>query len=94
MPEVVVIGDVAVDIIVHYPKFLNEGRTLVDYTTPCLVGGGTCANSAVALARLGVDTRFVGTVGDDQYGRYILKDFFKEGVGTDGLIVDAGLNTV
>jgi len=33
-------------------------------------------------------------VGDDQYGRYILKDFYKEGVGTDGLIVDAGLNTV
>lgn len=94
MREVVVIGDVAVDIIVPYPRFLNEERTLVEYPNPRLVGGGTCANTAVALARLGVPTNFVGTVGDDQYGRYIVKDFAHEGVSTKGLIVDEALNTV
>lgn len=94
MREVLVIGDVAVDIIVPYPRFLNEERTLVEYPNPNLVGGGTCANTAVALARLGVPTGFVGTVGDDQYGRYIVKDFAREGVSTKGLIVDGALNTV
>lgn len=94
MPEVLVIGDVAVDIIVPYPRFLNEERTLVEYPKPRLVGGGTCANTAVALARLAVPTGFVGTVGDDQYGRYIVKDFESEGINTKGLIVDETLNTV
>lgn len=93
-PGVVVIGDVAVDIIVPYPKFLNDTRTLVEYPIPSLVGGGTSANTAVALARLTVPTGFVGTVGDDQYGRYILNDFKNEGIDTSGLIVDKNLNTV
>ena len=94
MREVIVIGDVAVDIIVPYPRFLNKERTLVEYPNPRLVGGGTCANTAVAFARLGTPVGFLGTVGDDQYGRYICKDFDQEGVSTRGLIIDKELNTV
>lgn len=94
MPKVLVVGDANVDIIVPYPRFLNEERTLVDYPTPELQGGGTSSNTAVALARLGVDVEFLGTVGDDQYGRYIRKDFEKEGVDTSQLIVEPDLNTV
>lgn len=91
---VLVIGDVAVDIIVPYPKFNNKERTQVEYPVPELVGGGTCANTAVALSRLAVATEFMGTVGDDQYGRYIQNDFTSEKVGTKHLIVDASRNTV
>lgn len=94
MRDVVVVGDANVDIVVPYPKFLNEERTLVDYPTPCLLGGGTAANTAVALARLGVDTSFFGTVGSDQYGRYIEKELKAEGIDTSNLIVDPDLNTV
>lgn len=96
MPEqkVIVIGDANVDIIVPYPKFLNQERTLVDYPNPCLQGGGTSANTAVALSRLGVQTGFVGSVGDDQYGRFIQKDFAVEKVDTSQLIVEPNLNTV
>ena len=94
MREVIVIGDVAVDIIVPYPRFLNTERTLVEYPNPRLVGGGTCANTAVAFARLGTPVSFLGTVGDDQYGHYICKDFDQEGVSTKGLIIDKELNTV
>ena len=56
MPEVMVVGDATVDIIVPYPKFLNKERTLVEYPEPSIQGGGTSANTAVALARLGVET--------------------------------------
>lgn len=31
MPKVVVVGDANVDIIVPYPRFLNEERTQVEY---------------------------------------------------------------
>lgn len=36
MHNVIVVGDANVDIIVPYPRFLNEERTLVDYPTPSL----------------------------------------------------------
>ena len=92
--KVVVIGDASVDIIVQYPIFLNDKRTNVEYRTPYLIGGGTAANTAVALARLGVDASFVGTVGNDQYGRYIVDDFIKERVRIENLSVDDNVNTV
>ncbi len=94
MHNVVVIGDANVDIIVHYPKFLNEQRTLVEYPSPSLQGGGTSANTAVALARLGVGTSFVGTVGNDQYGRFVEQDLQSEGIDTSNLIVEPERNTV
>lgn len=94
MPRVYVVGDANVDIIVPYPRFLNEERTLVDYPNPSLQGGGTAANTAVALARLGVPVSFLGSIGKDQYGRYIKKDFVKEGVDTIDLIVEPDMNTV
>ena len=94
MHEVIVVGDANVDIIVPYPRFLDAERTRVDYPTISIQGGGTAANTAVALARLGVTTSFVGTVGDDQYGRFVRDDFTREGVDVTGLMVDSRLNTV
>lgn len=94
MRNVIVVGDANVDIIVPYPKFLNEERTLVDYPTPEMQGGGTSANTAVALARLGNRTSFIGSIGDDQYGRYIQKDFQKEGVDISDMIIEPELNTI
>jgi aminoimidazole riboside kinase len=94
MHKVLVIGDANVDIIVPYPKFLNMEKTLVEYPTPELQGGGTSANTAVALSRLGVSTVFLGTIGDDQYGKYIINDFIHEGVNISQLIIEPELNTV
>ena len=94
MHDVVVVGDANVDIIVPYPRFLNEERTRVKYPDISIQGGGTAANTAVALARLGVGTAFIGTVGDDQYGRFVHDDFAAEGVDVTGLVVDSRLNTV
>jgi len=36
--------------------------------------GGSCANTIHGLAHLGVETGFVGTVGDDEMGRFFKKD--------------------
>lgn len=94
MHNVIVVGDANVDIIVPYPRFLNKERTLVDYPEPSLLGGGTSANTAVALSRLGVGTSLIGTIGDDQYGRYIKHDLQKEGVDISNMIVEPELNTV
>jgi len=94
MRKVLIVGDANVDIIVPYPKFLNVEKTKIEYPSPCLQGGGTSANTAVALGRLGVETSFLGSIGEDQYGRYIQKDFAKENIDTTQLIVEPELNTV
>lgn len=94
MHSVVVVGDANVDIIVHYPRFLNEERTRVEYPSPYLLGGGTSANTAAALARLGVGTKFVGTVGKDQYGKFVERDLQNEGIDTSNLVMEEELNTV
>ena len=51
MHNVIVVGDANVDIIVPYPRFLNEQRTIVKYPDVSIQGGGTSANTAVALSR-------------------------------------------
>ena len=94
MPKVVVVGDANVDIIVPYPRFLNEERTQVEYPQIGIEGGGTSANTAVALAKRGLDVSFVGTVGDDQYGRFVMQDFKDAGVDVTGLVADSTLSTV
>jgi len=49
--------------------------------------GGSAANTAVGLARLGVKTGFVGKVATDREGELLIRDFINEGVNTDGIIV-------
>jgi sulfofructose kinase len=52
-------------------------------------GGGPAATAAVAAARLGVASAFVGTVGDDANGRAILDGLEEEGVDVSGVRVSA-----
>lgn len=44
--------------------------------------GGSPANIAVGLARLGKKVGFIGTVSDDQFGDYVVQYFDKEGIDT------------
>lgn len=88
--QVLVLGDANVDLVIPLPDRLISTPTSRDSKLD-LHGGGTAANVAVALARLGLNTGFIGTVGDDGYGRWVLKDLNKEGVNTreTSLIQDA-----
>lgn len=92
--KVVIVGDVGTDIIVHFPKYLDETRKRVEFTVPRMVGGGTCGNTAAAIARLGISPYIVGTIGDDQYGKFVVEDLKKEHVYTDYLKTDRTVNTV
>ena len=49
--------------------------------------GGSAANTAVGLARLGVRTGFIGKVSADKEGKMLIQAFIDEGVNTDGIIV-------
>lgn len=49
--------------------------------------GGSAANTAVGLARLGVKTGYIGKVTSGRDGEYLLEAFQHEGVNTKGIIV-------
>ena len=55
---------------------LSEVESFVPYA------GGAVANVLVAASRLGLKTRFLGCVGDDEFGAFIIRDFKREGVDT------------
>jgi len=49
--------------------------------------GGSAANTAVGLARLGVKTGYIGKVAAGREGGFLLNAFTEEGVNTDGIVV-------
>jgi ribokinase len=58
----------------------EEESFIEDYAEAC---GGSAANTAVGLARLGCKVGFIGKVGCDREGDLLIKDFCTEGVDTD-----------
>ena len=50
--------------------------------------GGAPANLAVAAAKLGAQTAFIGKVGDDAFGRYLTEVLRENGVDASGVAVD------
>jgi len=62
----------------------DEESFVVDYHESC---GGSAANTIVGLARLGLNTGFVGKVADDRKGKLLLNDFKEENVDTKGIVV-------
>jgi sulfofructose kinase len=53
-------------------------------------GGGPAATAAVAAARAGAQTAFIGTVGDDDEGGRILAGLDSEGVDTSAVVREPG----
>ena len=80
-PRILVLGDANVDLVIPLSD-RKPGSAIPRDSSLALHGGGTAANVAVALARLGEGVSFIGTIGDDGYGRWVLNDLKREGVDT------------
>jgi len=87
---IVVIGDIAVDIVSTLQTPLARGSDAPAEVR--LMPGGSGANVAVWLARLGQRAAFVGRIGDDMFGRWLHNDLTAEGVES-ALIVDRSRRT-
>jgi ribokinase len=62
--EVVVLGDVNLDLIAHLPRFPNPGQDVLVNSVEVHCGG-SAANTAAALSRLGLRARLIGRVGQE-----------------------------
>jgi ribokinase len=57
--------------------------------------GGSAANTAVGLARLGLRIGYIGKVADDDEGKFLLDDFRREKVDIRGVLVSkTGINGI
>jgi ribokinase len=87
--SVVVVGSVNLDIAVSVPRIPGPGETLLA-TDLSRFSGGKGANQAVAAARAGARTTFLGCVGRDGDGTRLRTSLSEAGVRTDLLAtVDA-----
>jgi ribokinase len=84
MADVVALGDVNVDVVAQYDAFPAAGKDAFAHSTEFHCGG-SAANTAMALAWLGIKTALVSRVGADPWGSIALKNLNEAGVQLGGL---------
>ncbi|MHB1004430.1 MAG: ribokinase [Chloroflexota bacterium] len=89
---VVVVGSANVDLIGRASRLPGPGETVLGEGF-AMLPGGKGANQAVACARLGANSRFVGRIGRDAFGDFVLERMRREGVDTACLGRDAEVAT-
>jgi sugar/nucleoside kinase (ribokinase family) len=91
--DVLVVGDLNADLILSgdvTPSFAQVEKLLDDVN---LTIGSSAAIFACGAARLGLRTAFVGKVGDDTFGRFMVDSLRERGIDMSGVVVDATIKT-
>lgn len=86
--DIVGIGASTLDrfiVVDHFPTG-REVQEAISFTTD---GGGPVATALATAGKYGSRTVMIDCIGDDMVGRYILEDFHKYNVNTEGIQVDA-----
>jgi sugar/nucleoside kinase (ribokinase family) len=85
---ITVLGELNVDIILNgLEEFPAVGKEVIasHLTT---VMGSSAAIFACNISSLGAATRFIGKIGTDQHGRFILQEFMKKNINISGIVRD------
>jgi fructokinase len=77
------LGEILIDL---FPAEI--GRRLAEVSAFHPKPGGAPANVAVAAARLGLQSAFIGKVGEDAFGQHLIETLRREGVETRGMRLD------
>ena len=91
--DVIAIGELNADLILRgdvVPQF-GQVEKLID--DAALVLGSSTAIFACGAARLGLRVAFIGKVGDDALGQFVLRELNTRGVDTSGVVVAPGIKT-
>nr|WP_297459411.1 carbohydrate kinase [uncultured Halomonas sp.] len=80
MTPLIAFGEALVDMLSSRLGDTSAPETFTPYA------GGAPANVAVACARLGVPSRFLGMVGADRFGRFLIDELHAHGVDISGVV--------
>lgn len=83
--DIVGLGEVVIDWVAEIPHFPKPDEK-INALSENIFPGGVTANYLVAVARLGGKSGFIGAVGSDPYGDFLISDFNKENVDTNWTI--------
>lgn len=86
MIDILTVGEILIDLT---QSGVSENGIPIYSANP----GGAPANVAVAASRLGASAAFIGKVGNDAYGGFLLKTLNNNNVNTDGVIIENSANT-
>lgn len=89
---IIVFGSINIDLVTQVERLPQAGETLAGQAF-FMASGGKGANQAVAAARLGVATRMVGRLGDDNFGKQLLEGLQAAGVNTEGILTDSSTHS-
>lgn len=81
MFDILVIGSMNVDQVIKTDVIPKIGETVIGNTFS-IVPGGKGANQAVAAARMGANVGFIGCVGLDSNGTFLIENFEKNNINT------------
>ena len=81
---IVIVGSANTDMVISTDHFPLPGETLMGKNF-MINYGGKGANQAVAAARMGGQTVFIGKVGDDNFGNSIITNLISEGININHL---------
>jgi fructokinase len=81
--DIVCLGELLVDFVSTSTGPLRAAPGFVK------AAGGAPANVAVAAARLGLSSAFIGAVGDDEFGRFLVGELTTNGVDVSGVLISA-----
>jgi ribokinase len=79
--HVVVVGSTNFDVVVKAERLPKEGESMLA-TNLKFFPGGKGANQAVAVARLGARTTFIGSVGQDMIGDFLIQGLEANAIDT------------
>ncbi len=91
MPELVGIGSTVYDTLMLVDRFPEEDTKLQGLETK-VQGGGPCATALAAASKLGVRAAYMGTIGDDPFGAFMMADFAQRGIDTSAVRVVPGVS--
>jgi ribokinase len=92
MPEVLGLGEIILETVLHVP-YLPEPHEKVNSTYQTRFPSGVPANYVTAVSRLGKPTGFMGAVGDDPEGEYLIQSLRKENIDTKLTLAKKGRQT-
>ncbi|KIS04057.1 ribokinase [Paucilactobacillus wasatchensis] len=90
--KVTVLGSLNVDTTLRIKRMPQPGETLMTENKSS-AAGGKGANQAVAAARAGAQTSFIGKVGKDSAGQFMVESLNDDQINTDGIAVDETVGT-
>ncbi|MDO5725662.1 MAG: ribokinase [Tissierellia bacterium] len=89
MSKVVVIGSINMDLVVRVEEIPKPGETVMGKNL-MRIPGGKGANQAAAMAKLGVETVFLGKVGEDGFGAELKSSMLNAGIEISKIETEKG----